>query len=52
VTRRRQEPEQRREHLFDTGAALFAEKPYEDVLIENIAARAGVSSGAGSVLFE
>jgi AcrR family transcriptional regulator len=45
VTRRRLEPQQRREHLLDTGAALFAEQPYEDVLMEDIAARAGVSRG-------
>ena len=38
----RLEPQQRREQLLDTGAALFAEKPYEDVLVEDIAARAGV----------
>jgi AcrR family transcriptional regulator len=43
VTRRRLEPQQRREHLLDTAAAMFAEKPYEDVLVEDIAARAGVS---------
>jgi AcrR family transcriptional regulator len=43
VTRRRLEPQQRREQLLDTGAALFAETPYEDVLMEDIAARAGVS---------
>ena len=43
MTRRRLEPQQRREHLLDTGAALFADKPYEDVLMEDIAARAGVS---------
>ena len=43
VTRRRLKPQQRREQLLDTGAALFAEKPYEDVLMEDIAARAGVS---------
>lgn len=36
-------PQQRREHLLDTAAALFAEKPYEDVWVEDIAARAGVS---------
>jgi AcrR family transcriptional regulator len=37
------EPQQRREHLLDTGASLFAEKPYDDVQMEDIAARAGVS---------
>ena len=37
------EPQQRREQLLDTGAALFAEKPYDDVLMEDISARAGVS---------
>ncbi|WP_085093547.1 TetR/AcrR family transcriptional regulator [Mycobacterium paraense] len=40
---RRLKPQQRCEQLLDTGAALFAEKPYEDVLVEEIAARAGVS---------
>jgi AcrR family transcriptional regulator len=40
---RRLKPQQRREQLLDTGAALFAEKPYEDVFVEDIAARAGVS---------
>jgi AcrR family transcriptional regulator len=43
VKPRRLQPQQRREHLLDTGAALFADKPYEDVLMEDIAARAGVS---------
>jgi AcrR family transcriptional regulator len=43
MTHRRLEPEQRREHLLDTGAALFAEKPYDDVLVEDVALRAGVS---------
>ena len=43
MTRRRLKPQQRREHLLDTGAALFAEKPNEDVFVEDIAARAGVS---------
>jgi AcrR family transcriptional regulator len=36
-------PEQRREQLLDIGAALFAEKPYEEVLLKDIVARAGVS---------
>jgi AcrR family transcriptional regulator len=43
MTRRRLEPQQRREQLLDIGAAMFAEKPYEDVYVEDIAARAGVS---------
>lgn len=40
---RRLQPHQRREHLLDTAAAMFAEKPYDDVMIQDIAARAGVS---------
>lgn len=36
-------PQQRREQLLDTGAAMFAEKPYDEVLIKDVAARAGVS---------
>lgn len=43
MTGRRLTPQQRREQLLDSGAALFAEKPYEDVWMEDIAARAGVS---------
>jgi AcrR family transcriptional regulator len=43
VTRRRLQPQQRREQLLDIGAALFAEKPYKDVLLKEIVARAGVS---------
>jgi AcrR family transcriptional regulator len=43
MARTRLEPQQRREHLLDTAAAMFAEKPYEDVFMDDIAARAGVS---------
>lgn len=43
MTRRRLEPQQRREQLLDIGAAMFAELPYENVFVEDIAARAGVS---------
>lgn len=43
MKRRRLEPQQRREELLDTAAAMFAEKPYEDVFVEEITARAGVS---------
>lgn len=39
----RLKPQQRREQLLDTAAAMFAEKPYDDVMIQDIAARAGVS---------
>lgn len=43
MTHRRLQPRQRREHLLDTGAALFAKKSYEDVLMEDVFKRAGVS---------
>jgi AcrR family transcriptional regulator len=43
VTYRRLKPLQRREQLLDTGAALFAEKPHDDVMMQEIAAAAGVS---------
>jgi AcrR family transcriptional regulator len=39
----RLEPHVRREQLLDTGAAMFAEKPYDDVFVEDIATRVGVS---------
>jgi AcrR family transcriptional regulator len=41
--RRRLSPEERRNQLLDVGAELFADRPYEEVLIEDVAARAGVS---------
>lgn len=40
---RRLKPHQRREQLLDVGAAMFAEMPYEDVFVEDIATKAGVS---------
>lgn len=43
MTPRRLQPQQRREHLLDMAAAMFAEKPCDDVMIHDIAARAGVS---------
>jgi AcrR family transcriptional regulator len=39
----RLEPRVRREQLLDTGAAMFAELSYDDVLVEDIATRVGVS---------
>ncbi|MBF6396008.1 TetR/AcrR family transcriptional regulator [Nocardia cyriacigeorgica] len=41
--RRRLAPEQRRRLLVDAGAGLFAERPYDKVLMEDVAAAAGVS---------
>ncbi len=43
VTRRRLKPEERRNGLLDVGAKFFASRPYDDVLMEEISARAGVS---------
>ncbi|OBF80860.1 hypothetical protein A5791_07210 [Mycobacterium sp. 852002-51163_SCH5372311] len=43
MTRQRLSPQRRRDQLLDIGAALFAERPYEDVLMEDIAERAGVT---------
>ena len=43
VTRRRLRPEERRNELLDVGAEFFATQPYDEVLMEDIAARAGVS---------
>ncbi len=41
--RRRLDPAQRRAQLLDVGARLFAAKPYDEVLMEDVAAQAGVS---------
>jgi AcrR family transcriptional regulator len=43
VTYSRLKPQQRREQLLDTAAAMFAQKPYEDVMVEDIVVRARVS---------
>jgi AcrR family transcriptional regulator len=43
MNQRRLKPQQRREHLLDTAAAMFAEMPYDDVMMMDIAAAAGVS---------
>ena len=43
MARTRLTPEHRREQLLDTGAALFAERLYDDVFVEDIVARARVS---------
>ncbi|MFJ8017946.1 TetR/AcrR family transcriptional regulator [Streptomyces sp. NPDC096339] len=41
--RRRMTPDDRRSQLLAVGAQLFAQHPYEDVLMEHVAERAGVS---------
>jgi AcrR family transcriptional regulator len=41
--RRRLSPDERRAQLLDVGAELFATNRYEDVVIEEVANRAGVS---------
>ncbi|WP_072803816.1 TetR/AcrR family transcriptional regulator [Rhodococcoides yunnanense] len=45
TTRRRLSPDQRRAQLLDIGSRLFAERPYDDVWIEEVADLAGVSRG-------
>jgi AcrR family transcriptional regulator len=42
-TRRRLAPEERRGLLLDAGERLFAERAYDDVLMEDVATAAGVS---------
>ncbi|WP_433384366.1 TetR/AcrR family transcriptional regulator [Actinoplanes sp. CA-142083] len=43
TTRRRLTPGERRRLLVEAGAELFAAQPYESVLMEDVAAHAGVS---------
>lgn len=43
TSRRRLKPEARRDELLDAGARLFAQRRYDDVLMEDVAADAGVS---------
>ena len=43
TTRRRLAPDQRRTQLIGIGAELFAALPYDEVLMEDVATRAGVS---------
>ena len=38
-------PEQRREQILDAANALFAERPYDEVAVEDIARAAGVTRG-------
>lgn len=42
-TRRRLSPDERRQVLLEAGARLFAERAYDAVLMEDVAAAAGVS---------
>ncbi|MBF6182744.1 TetR/AcrR family transcriptional regulator [Nocardia otitidiscaviarum] len=41
--RRRLTPERRRSELLEVGARMFAEHPYDEVLMEQVAERAGIS---------
>ena len=41
--RRRLSPDDRRSELLDLGAKVFGERPYDDVRVDEIAERAGVS---------
>lgn len=44
-SRRRLDPQQRRDQLLEIGIRLFGERPYDDVWIEEVAELAGVSRG-------
>ena len=41
----RLDPEQRREQMLDAANALFAERGYDEVSVEDIASSAGVTRG-------
>lgn len=43
TTRQRLDPAERRERLLEVGARMFAARPYDDVRMEDVAERAGVS---------
>jgi AcrR family transcriptional regulator len=43
ASRRRLAPDERRRELVEVGAVLFAERPYDDVVMDEVAQRAGVS---------
>lgn len=43
TTRRRLTPDERRRHLLGVGTELFASRPYEAVLMEEVAEHAGIS---------
>jgi AcrR family transcriptional regulator len=45
VQYKRLDPDSRREHLLNVGAALFAERAYDDVLVDEVAREAGISRG-------
>ena len=45
MTRRRLKVDERRAQLLELGLTLFADRPYEDISIEEIAAAAGISKG-------
>jgi AcrR family transcriptional regulator len=48
--RRRPTSQDRRRHLLDVGAGLFATRPYESVLMEEIAERAAFTGALGDLV--